>query len=338
MNRLVLVPTPAECKLIKEHLEHLAPRQPWSLAICGFGPVVAAARTMQLIKTHSPAEVWLLGIAGGLSEPTEIGSAYWFDAVACYGVGAGNGDLFRPAAALGFPQWAGEEDLPPIADQLSLSGGFGTARANLLVTVPSAAGSVADADHRRQLYPTADAEDMEGFAVAVACHLAGIPCQIARGISNVAGDRNRANWQIDKALAAVARLVVDSRLVPTRSGFTGRRRLTADKRNVSDTQTTTTDMSDDSENKVRLGISTCPNDTFAFHGLLNRLVDWRGLDFEVELLDIQQLNDRLFRHEFDVAKASFHAAALLSDRILCLTQRLGAGVWRGSPAVIRSSC
>jgi 1,4-dihydroxy-6-naphthoate synthase len=37
---------------------------------------------------------------------------------------------------------------------------------------------------------------------------------------------------------------------------------------------------------IRLGISTCPNDTFAFHGLLTRAVDWRGLEFEVELLAV----------------------------------------------------
>jgi 1,4-dihydroxy-6-naphthoate synthase len=37
---------------------------------------------------------------------------------------------------------------------------------------------------------------------------------------------------------------------------------------------------------IHLGISTCPNDTFAFHGLLTRAVDWRGLDFQVELLDV----------------------------------------------------
>ena len=48
---------------------------------------------------------------------------------------------------------------------------------------------------------------------------------------------------------------------------------------------------------IRLGISTCPNDTFAFHGLLSREVDWRGLDFEVELLDIEQLNTRMLRGE-----------------------------------------
>ena len=39
---------------------------------------------------------------------------------------------------------------------------------------------------------------------------------------------------------------------------------------------------------IHLGLLTCPNDTFAFHGLLTRQVDWRGLEFQVELIDIQQ--------------------------------------------------
>ncbi len=82
------------------------------------------------------------------------------------------------------------------------------------------------------------------------------------------------------------------------------------------------------ERTVRLGISTCPNDTYTFHGLLSKQVDWRGLDFHVELLDIQQLNDRLFRNEFDVAKASFYAASLLADRTVVLPSgsALGFGV------------
>ncbi len=79
---------------------------------------------------------------------------------------------------------------------------------------------------------------------------------------------------------------------------------------------------------IRLGISTCPNDTFAFHALMKRLVDWRGIEFQVELLDIQELNERLFRGEFDVAKASFHAALRLADRMLVLPSgsALGFGV------------
>lgn len=79
---------------------------------------------------------------------------------------------------------------------------------------------------------------------------------------------------------------------------------------------------------IRLGISTCPNDTFAFHGLLTRAVDWRGLDFEVELLDVETLNERLLAGDFDVCKASFHAALLAAADIVVLPSgsALGFGV------------
>lgn len=79
---------------------------------------------------------------------------------------------------------------------------------------------------------------------------------------------------------------------------------------------------------IHLAISTCPNDTFAFHALMNGLVDHRGLTFDIEMLDIQQLNDRLFAGDFDVAKASFHAALLLADATVVLPSgsALGFGV------------
>ena len=60
---------------------------------------------------------------------------------------------------------------------------------------------------QRQLrYPEAVAEEMEGFGVAMACRLAGVPLRIVRGISNHAGNRNLAEWQIEEALAAAAEL------------------------------------------------------------------------------------------------------------------------------------
>jgi len=79
---------------------------------------------------------------------------------------------------------------------------------------------------------------------------------------------------------------------------------------------------------IRLGISTCPNDTFAFHGLLTRAVDWRGLEFEVELLDIEHLNERLLADGFDVGKTSFHAALHMADDHVVLPSgsALGFGV------------
>lgn len=61
---------------------------------------------------------------------------------------------------------------------------------------------------------------------------------------------------------------------------------------------------------------------------MHRCVDWRGLDFDVQLLDIQELNSGLFAGAFDVAKSSFHAALLLSDKWLVLPSgsALGFGV------------
>ena len=80
--------------------------------------------------------------------------------------------------------------------------------------------------------------------------------------------------------------------------------------------------------RIRMGISTCPNDTFAFHALLTHSVDRQGLDFEVELLDIEQLNERLLADGFDVGKTSFHAALHLADDHVVLPSgsALGFGV------------
>jgi futalosine hydrolase len=52
------------------------------------------------------------------------------------------------------------------------------------------------------------AEDMEGFAVAMACRLRGVPLDIVRGISNTAGDRDASRWQVAAALEAAGRLAV----------------------------------------------------------------------------------------------------------------------------------
>jgi 1,4-dihydroxy-6-naphthoate synthase len=80
--------------------------------------------------------------------------------------------------------------------------------------------------------------------------------------------------------------------------------------------------------KLRVGISPCPNDTFAFHAILERRIDMRGFELDVELADVQQLNDGLFGGRYDVAKASFHAALLLADRFVVLASgaALGYGV------------
>ncbi len=80
---------------------------------------------------------------------------------------------------------------------------------------------------------------------------------------------------------------------------------------------------------IHLGISTCPNDTYLFHGLLQGKVETPGLRFEIELLDVQELNARLAKGEFDVAKASYHLALLRADELIALPTGSALGFGNG---------
>jgi len=83
---------------------------------------------------------------------------------------------------------------------------------------------------------------------------------------------------------------------------------------------------------LRIGLSTCPNDTFLFAPLLPALsdeagIDRRGLELELVLADVQQLNEALLAASLDVSKASFATALELSDRygVLRVGSALGFG-------------
>jgi len=182
------------------------------MELCGFGPVVSAARTARLIADQRPGRVMLVGIAGRYADRLTIGAAYAFERVACHGIGAGSGAGFTSAAALGWPQWPGDEldQSTEVKDSLPCASGVlpaaAPARAGLLLSACAAASSDDDVRDRLALHPDAEAEDMEGFAVAAACRLAGVPLDVVRGISNTAGDRDASRWQIDAACRAAARL------------------------------------------------------------------------------------------------------------------------------------
>jgi futalosine hydrolase len=205
---LVIVPTEPERRLLAPALAGgLGPAS--RIELCGFGPVAAAARTAALIAAYAPARVLLVGIAGRLDARLDIGAAYRFDRVACYGVGAGSGDGFVPAEALGWSQWPGDPASPAAAvgDVIDLPADVGRVAADgLLLTVCAASATAEDVARRTKLFPAAVAEDMEGFAVALACRLAGVPLTIIRGISNTAGDRDHSRWRVPEALAAAAAL------------------------------------------------------------------------------------------------------------------------------------
>ena len=178
--------------------------------LCGFGSVVAAARAAQLIAEHRPERVLLVGIAGSYADRLAIGQAYAFERVACHGIGVGSGDAFMPAAGIGWSQWPGDA-AAAIGDTLPCASGRlpaadAPARAGLLLSACAASSGDDDVRSRLRLHPDAAAEDMEGFAVAAACRLAGMPLDIVRGISNTAGDRDLSRWQIEAACREAAAL------------------------------------------------------------------------------------------------------------------------------------
>ena len=80
--------------------------------------------------------------------------------------------------------------------------------------------------------------------------------------------------------------------------------------------------------RIHLGISTCPNDTFAFHALMTGAIDLEGLTFDVELMDVQELNERMVKDGFDVCKASYYCALAKTEQYVVLPSgsALGFGV------------
>lgn len=206
---LVFVPTELEQGLIAP-LIAAACGQAIRVERCGFGAIVAAARTAQLITERRPQRVLLVGIAGRYADTLAIGRAYAFERVACHGVGAGSGGGFVPAEAMGWNQWPGDAvaATAAIGDMLPCSSGTlpAAARAGLLLSACAASADDDDVRSRLELWPDAVAEDMEGFAVAAACRLAGVPLDIVRAISNTAGDRDTSRWQIEAAACAAADL------------------------------------------------------------------------------------------------------------------------------------
>ena len=78
--------------------------------------------------------------------------------------------------------------------------------------------------------------------------------------------------------------------------------------------------------RLKIGISTCPNDTFAFHGLLEGQVETPGLELEFELRDVEELNAGMAAGRYHASKVSFHAALAQAGEVVVL--RAGSALAR----------
>ncbi len=70
---------------------------------------------------------------------------------------------------------------------------------------------------------------------------------------------------------------------------------------------------------LKIGFSTCPNDTFIFDAMVHHKIDTEGLDFDVVLADVEELNKSALENTLDITKLSYHAYAYVAQNYRLLT-------------------
>lgn len=88
--------------------------------------------------------------------------------------------------------------------------------------------------------------------------------------------------------------------------------------------------------KLSLGYSPCPNDCFIFDALIHHKIDTEGLEFDVQLGDVETLNRQALKGELDITKLSFHAYAYVLEKYILLRAGSALGFNCG-PLLVRRS-
>ena len=147
--------------------------------VVGVGPVVAAATAAQLLARHRPDAVVLIGTAGAYPGGPPIGQA-----IVSRRLGLSWGVA---AMGLGYvPRAPG-----PLDGDAELLRGLEAVPAHNVLTV----GAVTTDDTlARRLSDGWEVEHLEAYAVAHACHVAGIPFVACLGIANDVGPEAHVQW------------------------------------------------------------------------------------------------------------------------------------------------
>jgi len=165
----------------------------------GVGPALAAAATATALATASYGLVVSAGIAGGFPPDAPVGSLVVADEITAADLGAETAEGFLPVTELGFGTVTHRPPEPLVRDAVAATG----ARPGAVLTVSTVTGTAARAALLKDRHPTALAEAMEGFGVAEAAALHGVPVLEIRAVSNPVGPRDRAAWRIGDALEAL---------------------------------------------------------------------------------------------------------------------------------------
>ncbi|MGY1579902.1 futalosine hydrolase [Streptomyces sp. MN13] len=185
----------------------------------GVGPARAAAGTATAL-TEAARDgrpfglVVSAGIGGGFAPEAPVGSLVVADEITAADLGAETADGFLPVTELGFGAVTHRPPETLVRDVTAATG----ARAGTVLTVSTVTGTADRAAALRARHPRALAEAMEGFGVAEAAAVHGVPVLELRAVSNPVGPRDRAAWRIGEALDALAEAF--GKLAPVLEGWT----------------------------------------------------------------------------------------------------------------------
>jgi futalosine hydrolase len=169
------------------------------VVVSGVGPVAAAVATGCVLRRGYDLVI-CTGIAGGFPA-AELAGLVVADAVVHADLGAETQDGFSSMADLGWSAVRFDLDAQLTGEIARRTGAITGA----ILTVSTATGSQSRADLLHATHPDAVAEAMEGVGVHQAASRAGVPFAEIRAISNRVGPRERDEWRITDALAALSR-------------------------------------------------------------------------------------------------------------------------------------
>jgi futalosine hydrolase len=176
-----------------------------TLVRTGLGPVNAAFALTRRLAGLSPRAVIACGVGGAYpGSGLAVGDVVSAESETYGDLGASSPGGFMDMQALGFPVI---DQTPPLFNRLPLDL-FPAALRVPFVTCSACTGT--DEQAQAIVARTGGAvESMEGAAIVHVARLSQIPVGEIRGISNIAGRRDRTSWRIDEAAAAARRALVD---------------------------------------------------------------------------------------------------------------------------------
>lgn len=177
-----------------------------AIAVAGIGKVNAAIGTMALISDAKPDAIINIGIAGCYDGSVlEKGDVALADQEIYADEGISYGKRFKDMKEIGIPvlkynkrsyfnEFSSDNILLSMMKK-SLKNIVKNIVIGPFVTVSSVSGSKEQAGVLRRRFHGI-CENMEGAAVYHVAHMFNMPCIAIRGISNVAGVRNKRSWKI----------------------------------------------------------------------------------------------------------------------------------------------